>query len=50
MLWTLFIILLVVWFLAVVSDYTMGGFIHLALVLAVITLIIQVVTGRRSVR
>lgn len=48
MLWMLFVLLLVVWFLAVVSGFTMGGFIHVVLVLAVVTLIIQLVTRRRS--
>jgi hypothetical protein len=48
MLWTLFVFLLVVWFLAMVSSFTMGGFIHVVLVLAVVTLIIQLVTRRRS--
>ncbi len=46
-LWVLFITLLVAWLLAMVSSYTMGGFIHVLLVLAVIALIIQVSTGRR---
>ncbi len=46
-LWMLFIILLVVWFLGMVSSYTLGGFIHVLLVLAVIALIIQLSTGRR---
>jgi hypothetical protein len=49
MLWTLFVILLVLWLLGVVSSYTMGGFIHLLLVLALIALIFQLITGRRSV-
>jgi len=49
MLWTIFVILLVLWLLGVVSSYTLGGFIHLLLVLAVIVLIIQLVTGRRPV-
>jgi hypothetical protein len=48
MLWTIFVILLVLWILGLVSSYTMGGFIHLLLVLAVIVLIIQLVTGRRA--
>ncbi|HEY1803922.1 MAG TPA: lmo0937 family membrane protein [Terracidiphilus sp.] len=48
MLWTLFVILLVLWLLGVVSSYTLGGFIHLLLVLAVVVLIIQLVTGRRA--
>jgi hypothetical protein len=49
MLWTIFVILLVLWLLGIVSSYTLGGFIHLLLVLAVIVLIIQLVTGRRPV-
>ncbi|PYX26485.1 MAG: lmo0937 family membrane protein [Acidobacteria bacterium] len=49
MLWTLFVILLVLWFLGLVSSYTLGGFIHLLLVLAVIVLIINLVSGRRGV-
>ena len=48
MLWTLFVILLVVWFVAMVTSYTMGGLIHLLLLLAAITLIVQVVKDRRS--
>ena len=48
MLWTLFIILLVLWLLGVVSSYTLGGFIHTLLVLSVIALIFQLLSGRRS--
>jgi hypothetical protein len=48
MLWTIFVILLVLWLLGLVSSYTMGGFIHLLLVLALIVLVLQLVTGRRS--
>jgi hypothetical protein len=47
MLWTIFVILLVLWLLGLVSSYTMGGFIHLLLVIAVVVLIIQLVQGRR---
>ena len=46
MLWTLFIVLLVLWLLGVVSSYTMGGFVHILLVLAIVALIFQLVTGR----
>jgi hypothetical protein len=46
MLWTLFIILLVLWLIGVVSSYTLGGFIHLLLVLAVVALVFQMITGR----
>ncbi len=46
MLWTLFVILLVLWLLGLVTSYTLGGFIHLLLVLAVVVLLIQLITGR----
>ncbi len=48
MLWTIFVILLVLWFLGLVSSYTLGGYIHLLLVLAVIVLVFQLLAGRRS--
>jgi hypothetical protein len=47
MLWTIFVILLVLWLLGVVSSYTLGGFIHLLLVLAIVVLLINLITGRR---
>lgn len=49
MLWTIFVILLVLWLVGLVSSYTLGGFIHLLLVAAVIVLIIQLISGRRPV-
>jgi hypothetical protein len=49
MLWTLFVVLLVLWLLGVVSSYTIGGFIHILLVLAVVALLIQLIQGRRVV-
>ncbi len=49
MLWTIFVILLVLWLVGLVSSYTMGGFIHLLLVLAVVVLVINLLTGRRAV-
>jgi hypothetical protein len=49
MLWTLFVILLVLWLLGVVSSYTLGGLIHILLVLAIAALVLQLVTGRRAV-
>jgi len=49
MLWTIFVILLVLWLLGVVTSYTLGGFIHLLLVIALIVLVIQLITGRRPV-
>jgi hypothetical protein len=47
MLWTIFVILLVMWLLGLVSSYTMGGFIHILLVLAIVVLLINVIQGRR---
>jgi len=47
MLWTIALVLIVLWALGLVSAYTMGGFIHVLLVLAVIVLILQVIQGRR---
>jgi hypothetical protein len=47
MLWTIFVILLVLWLLGVVSSYTLGGFIHLLLVIALVVLLINLITGRR---
>ncbi len=47
MLWTIFVILLVLWLLGLVSSYTLGGFIHILLVVAVIVLLIQLFSGRR---
>lgn len=49
MLWTLFVIMLVLWLVGVVSSYTLGGFVHLLLVLAAIALVFQLMTGRRTV-
>ena len=46
---TLFVVLLVLWFLGVVSSYTLGGFIHLLLVLALIAVVLQLIQGRRVV-
>jgi len=48
MLWTVLVILVVLWLLGMVSSYTMGGFIHILLVVAVILLIFRLVTGRRA--
>jgi hypothetical protein len=47
MLWTIFVILLVLWFFGLVSAYTFGGFIHLLLIIAVVVLVIQLLQGRR---
>ena len=47
MLWTIAIILLVLWAVGLVSAYTLGGFIHLLLLLAIIVVVIRVIQGRR---
>jgi len=47
MLWTIFVVLVVLWLLGMVSSYTLGGFIHLLLVLAVVVLLIRLIQGRR---
>jgi hypothetical protein len=47
MLWTLFVILFVMWLLGMVSSYTMGGFIHILLVLALVAVCVQLISGRR---
>ena len=49
MLWTIFMILLVLWLLGLVSSYTLGGFIHILLVLALVVLVINLLSGRRTV-
>ena len=47
MLWTITVILLVLWGLGLVSSYTMGGFIHVLLVVAAIVVLVQIIQGRR---
>jgi Family of unknown function (DUF5670) len=47
MLWTIFVILFILWLIGVVSSYTLGGFIHLLLILAVVALVVQLITGRQ---
>ncbi|MEG9432102.1 MULTISPECIES: lmo0937 family membrane protein [Terriglobus] len=48
MLWTITVILLVLWLLGLVSGYTVGGWIHILIVLAIISLIFNLLAGRRS--
>jgi hypothetical protein len=47
MLWTIFIILLIMWLLGMVSSYTLGGFIHLLLIIALVVVLIRIIQGRR---
>jgi hypothetical protein len=49
MLWTIFVILIVLWLLGMVSAYTIGGYIHILLILALVSVAIQLITGRRAV-
>jgi hypothetical protein len=49
MLWTIFIILLVMWAVGLISGYTLGNFIHLLLLFALVVLVIRLVQGRRVV-
>jgi hypothetical protein len=49
MLWTIAVLLLILWMLGMVSSYTLGGFIHILLVLAVVTILIRIIQGRSPV-
>jgi Family of unknown function (DUF5670) len=48
MLWTLAVVLLILWALGLVTSYTMGGFIHLLLVVAVVVVLVRVIGGRKA--
>lgn len=48
MLWTIAVVLLVLWLLGLVSAYTMGGFIHILLVLAIVVVLVNLISGRRA--
>jgi hypothetical protein len=49
MLWTIFVILCVLWLLGLMTSYTMGGFIHILLVIAIVVVLIRVIKGRNPV-
>ena len=49
MLWTITIILFILWLLGMVSSYTIGGFIHILLVIAIVMILVNLISGRRSV-
>jgi asparagine N-glycosylation enzyme membrane subunit Stt3 len=49
MLWTITVLLFVLWLLGMISNYTLGGFIHVLLVLAIVTVLIRIIQGRRPV-
>ena len=48
MLWTIAVILIIMWLLGLVTSYTMGGFIHILLVIAIIMVLVNVIQGRRA--
>jgi hypothetical protein len=48
MLWTIAVILVVLWLLGLVSSYTMGGFIHVLLVIAIVVVLINLIQGRKA--
>lgn len=48
MLYTIAVILLILWILGLVSSYTMGGFVHILLVVAVVMVLVNIISGRRS--
>ncbi len=50
MLWTFSVVLLILWLLGLISDYTMGGFIHILLVIAIIVILVRVIRGRKILR
>ncbi len=47
MLWTIFVILLILWLLGLISGYAIGGFIHILLVIAIVVVLIRIIQGRR---
>jgi hypothetical protein len=49
MLWTIAVVLLILWLLGMVSSYTLGGFIHILLILAIIAVLVRVIQGRSPV-
>ena len=49
MLWTIFVVLVVLWLLGLVTSYTLGGFVHILLVIALVVLVIRLLQGRRVV-
>jgi len=49
MLWTIFVVLLVLWAVGGVSSYTLGGFIHLLLLIAIAVVLIRIIQGRRPI-
>ncbi len=49
MLWTIAVVLIILWLLGLVSNYTMGGFIHILLVIAIVVVLIRIIQGRKII-
>jgi len=49
MLWTIFLLLMILWLLGMVSSYTLGGFIHILLILAIAIVLIRIIQGRNPI-
>lgn len=49
MLWTIAVVMIILWLLGMVTSYTMSGFIHVLLVIAVVTILLNIIRGRRAV-
>jgi hypothetical protein len=49
MLWTIFVVLLALWLLGLVTSYTLGGFVHVLLVVAIVVFVIRLIQGRRGI-
>lgn len=49
MLWTIFAVLIVLWLLGIVTSYTIGGLIHILLVIAIIVVLVRIISGRRAI-
>lgn len=49
MIWTIAVILIILWILGLVTSYTMGGFIHILLVIAIVVVLVRVITGRKPI-
>lgn len=50
MLYTIAVVLIILWLLGLVSDYTMGGFVHVLLVIAIVMILLRVISGRKPLR
>ncbi|MCW5969807.1 MAG: lmo0937 family membrane protein [Blastocatellales bacterium] len=49
MLWTIFVILMILWLLGIVSSYTIGGFIHILLLVALVVVLLRIINGRQAI-